>query len=106
MKVLAYNFKVPCDKKGSRPICMIRMNRMEALETIKSLSNQLIANSPNVGRYEQFDVNGIDFSIAVSDAFDHPEYEQRAEKFAKSFSKPVKEAIKLNGFDALRKGKK
>lgn len=51
------------DQEG---VLMIRMNQNEALETIKSLSEQLISGSPNVGRVETILNNdGRDFSIAV-----------------------------------------
>jgi len=51
------------DDKG---VLMIRMSRPEALKTIRSLSEQLIENSPNCGRYEEFlDSDGRDFSISV-----------------------------------------
>ena len=47
---------------------MIYMNSAEALQTIKSLTQQLISKSSNNGRYEKYlDEDGRDFSIAVSD---------------------------------------
>ena len=50
-------------------VLMIQMNRVEALWTIKSLSEQLARNNPNAGRYEKYldndGKNARDFSIAV-----------------------------------------
>jgi len=49
-------------------VLMIYMNSAEALQTIKSLTQQLISKSSNNGRYEKYlDEDGRDFSIAVSD---------------------------------------
>jgi hypothetical protein len=91
IKILAYNFKAECSrKKDARKVCMVQMNRAEALQTIKSLSEQLITGSPNSDRYEQYDVNGIDFSIAVSDKFGTPEYEESCKRLNKIFSKKGK----------------
>lgn len=51
------------DDKG---VLMIKMSPHEALATIKSLTEQLITGSPNVGRFERIlDDDGRDFSIAV-----------------------------------------
>ena len=55
-----------CDEEG---VLMIRMSPAEALATIQSITSQLLAGSPNVGRYEKFlDKDGRDFSIAVEGA--------------------------------------
>lgn len=52
------------DDKG---ILIIHMNHDEALETIKSLSSQLLSKSPNTGRVETIlKDDGRDFSIAVT----------------------------------------
>jgi len=43
----------------------IRMCRKEAMLLIRSLSNQIISNSPNIGREETFTTTGEDFTISV-----------------------------------------
>lgn len=51
------------DDKG---VLMVKMSPNEALQTIKSLTEQLLSGSPNVGRYERIlSEDGRDFSIAV-----------------------------------------
>lgn len=47
-------------------VLMVRMSEAEALATIKSLTDQLLSGSPNVGRFEKhLEDDGRDFSIAV-----------------------------------------
>jgi hypothetical protein len=67
MEVCAYNFKVPM-KKNRRKVLMVKMTKSEAIRTIQSLSEQMVNGSPNSGRWEHYDINGIDFSIAVDDS--------------------------------------
>jgi hypothetical protein len=55
------------DDKG---VLMIKMSRQEALETIRSLSEQMARNNPNTNRYEKFLDDGRDFSISVQDKGD------------------------------------
>ena len=52
--------------KNREDIVFIRINPNEALQLIQSLTNQLIAKNPNVGRLEQFAKNdGTYVSIGV-----------------------------------------
>ena len=53
------------DDKG---VLMIKMSWTEALETIRSLSEQMVRGDPNTNRYEKFlDGDGRDFSISVQE---------------------------------------
>ena len=66
MKIIAFNFKCQKAKKDfKKPVMIVSMTPDEALQTIRSLSEQMYMKSPNVGRFEHFDKNGVDFSIAV-----------------------------------------
>jgi hypothetical protein len=46
--------------------CFIHLSRDKAIELIESLSNQMIHDSPNVGRKEFYDDKGQYFSVAVT----------------------------------------
>ena len=52
-------------RKRTAPILFVRVNTSEALKLIQSLTNQLIARNPNVGRWECYASDGTDVSIAV-----------------------------------------
>ncbi len=47
-------------------IVFIKMNKLEAIRTINSLSNQMIGDSANSGRAEMYDGNTY-FSISVDE---------------------------------------
>lgn len=67
MEILAYNFKTAKARKGfKKSVMIVRMDREEALKTIKSLSSQLVSGNCNAERWESYDINGVDFSISVS----------------------------------------
>lgn len=50
---------------NNEKLLFIRVSRTEAVRLIRSLSEQILANNPNVGRDETYATNGIDVSIAV-----------------------------------------
>ena len=54
-------------KRGSR-IAMLRVNTTEAVRLIHSLTEQILQQSPNTGRWENYCQDGTDFSIAVHHA--------------------------------------
>ena len=43
----------------------IHMSKMDAIHLIHSLTAQMIANNPNIGRWEPRDNDGKEFTIAV-----------------------------------------
>ena len=45
----------------------VDVNKREALGLIRSLTNQMIADNPNVGRAETFTENGEYFSVFVTE---------------------------------------
>ena len=51
------------DMKGKG--LFVRISRTDAIKLIHSLSEQIIANSPNVGRWEPITKEGKEFTIAV-----------------------------------------
>jgi len=54
---------------SAKGVLMVRMNRVEALKTIESLTAQIIDNSANARRWEYYAKKGrkrIDFSISVT----------------------------------------
>ena len=55
--------KVITDKRAK--IIMVKMNKHEALATIRSLTNQMISGNPNAERVEMTDEEGRYVSIAV-----------------------------------------
>lgn len=50
---------------NNKKLLFIRVTRNEAMRLIKSLSEQILSNSSNVGRDETYATNGTDVSIAV-----------------------------------------
>lgn len=52
-------------KSSSGPGYILRMSREEALKTIRSLTEQMIRNNPNVMRHELYLDSGEYFSISV-----------------------------------------
>lgn len=50
---------------NNRRVMMVHMNREEAMLTVQSLVTQILANNGNVGRFEKYTDENIDFSIAV-----------------------------------------
>lgn len=93
------------DVKGE--VLMIRMTRAEAVATIRSLANQIVANSPNAGRLETpLERDGRSFSIAVEDEpppdRPQPDYQMHvraARLVARAYFEIAAEAI---GEDAVR----
>jgi len=59
--------KIDVVKKDDGDIIFVNTNEVEAMEIIKSLSSQLLSGSPNSGRSEFIDEDGIYFSISVID---------------------------------------
>lgn len=66
MEIVAINVKPTKPSKNmKKSVCIVRMTQAEARLTIQSLITQIIEQNQNAGRYEHFDINGCDFSIAV-----------------------------------------
>jgi len=58
--------KVELHKIDTEKLCFVMVNRDEALRLIRSLTNQLIDNCPNAGRWEcRCRGDASEFSIAV-----------------------------------------
>lgn len=53
-------------KTSHGSVLFVTMSETEAIDTIKSLANQLSARNSNTGRMETFLDDGTDFTIAVN----------------------------------------
>lgn len=60
------NIATETAQHNSSKLVVVTMSKDEALSTIKSLIEQIQANNPNVGRYEEICNDGICFTIAVT----------------------------------------
>lgn len=56
---------IEAKSSSDQRVVMVQMCRTEAMATVKGLMEQMLSNSPNVGRYESITDEGIDFSICV-----------------------------------------
>lgn len=71
--------------KGKERVAMVRMTRKEAIQTIQSLTNQILENSPNSGRWECYTKEGIDFSIAVTPDNTKEEHKKEIQELHKMY---------------------